>query len=382
MNRNSLGRIVPAFLFLVALVAITGSLFAGGAAEVTSEDGPVTIEYWHWSPNENDVVDAIIADFEAEHPDIRVNVTSMVPSDYWTRIRLQASQGALPDVMEMSSGFLESWATDGFLYDLAPYVSGSAEADEFYPSLLESARSIAGTDGYFALPYAFVMPVMYFNKDMFDAAGVSYPDSDWTWDDFLAAAEALTIDTDGDGEIDQWGHHFYGRYAQIEPWVYANDGALIDRDAMRFDPDDNAMEALDFLMSLVLEHEVVPPPKTVAELDTEEVFAQGISAMWIDGSWNIGYIRDNVGDRYNWGIAPVPTGTGGPISSRCPGTRRIRMRRGSCCRISPVKDGRWPTLTPARFLPTGPSRRTPHFWRKACDRRRRGFSSILPSEAR
>lgn len=311
MSIKMRGPVVRTLLFTVAMTVITGGLFAGGAPEAESGDGPVTIEYWHWSPNQNDVVDAIIADFEAEHPNIKVNVTSMVPSDYWTRVRLQASQGALPDVMEMSSGFLESWATDGFLYDLAPYVNGSDEADEFYPSLLESARSIAGTDGYFALPYAFVMPVLYFNKDMFDAAGVAYPDADWTWDDFLEAAEALTVDTDGDGEIDQWGHHFYGRYAQIEPWVYANDGALIDRNAMRFDPDQNAMEALDFLTSLVGEHEVVPPPKTVAELDTEEVFVQEISGMWIDGSWNIGYVRDNVGDNYNWGIAPVPTGPSG-----------------------------------------------------------------------
>ncbi|MFW5795894.1 MAG: ABC transporter substrate-binding protein [Alkalispirochaeta sp.] len=305
------GTVVQTIVVLVAFVVLTGSLFASGAQETATDDGPVTIEYWHWSPNENDVVEAMIADFEAEHPDIKVNVTSMAPSDYWTRIRLQASQNALPDVLEMSSGFLESWATDGFLYDLAPYITGSPEADEFYPSLLESPRSIAGTDGYFALPYAFVMPVLYFNKDMFDAAGISYPDADWTWDDFLDAAEALTIDTDDDGEIDQWGHHFYGRYAQVEPWIYANDGALIDRDAMRFDPDANAMEALDFLVSLVLDHEVVPPPKTVAELDTEEVFAQGISAMWIDGSWNIDYIRDNAGDDYNWGIAPVPTGPSG-----------------------------------------------------------------------
>lgn len=304
-------RTALTLLLVATLMVMTGFAFAGGAQEAESADGPVTIEYWHWSPNENDVVDAIIEDFEEEHPNIQVNVTSMVPSDYWTRMRLQASQNALPDVMEMSSGFLESWATDGFLYDLAPYVNGSAEADKFYPSLLESPRSIAGTDGYFALPYAFVMPVMYFNKDMFDEAGISYPDANWTWDDFLEAAEALTIDTDDDGEIDQWGHHFYGRYAQIEPWVFANDGALIDRDAMRFDPDENAMEALSFLAGLVLEHEVAPPPKSVAELDTEQVFAQGISAMWVDGSWNIGYVRDNVGDRYNWGIAPVPTGPSG-----------------------------------------------------------------------
>jgi multiple sugar transport system substrate-binding protein len=146
---------------------------------------------------------------------------------------------------------------------------------------------------------------------MFDAAGLDYPSGDWSWQDFRNAAQQLTRDADNDGEMEQWGHHFYGRYAQIEPWVYANDGRLIDRENMRFDPDQNAMEAIQFLVSLVNEHNVAPQPKLYSEMDTEDVFAQGQSAMWVDGSWNIGYMRDNVGDNFNWGIAPVPTGPSG-----------------------------------------------------------------------
>ena len=299
---------VLALLFLVAAASV-----ARGGQEEGADGGAetVTLEYWHWNPEQNDMIDGIIADFEADHPSIQVEVTSMVPSDYWTKIRLQANQQALPDVFDMSSGFIETWATDGFLYDLSDYVASSPEADEYYESLVESARSLAGTDGYYALPYAFVIPILYFNKDAFDEAGVSYPNEAWTWDDFVDAAEALTVDSDGDGEPDQWGHHFYGRYAQVEPWVYANNGRLIDRDAMRFAPDENAREALEFLVSLVDEHGVVPEPKTVADIGTADVFATGLSAMWVDGSWNIGYMRDNVGDEFTWGVAPVPTGPSG-----------------------------------------------------------------------
>lgn len=296
----------------VMVLLSAGVVFAGGSQESADGDNDtVTIEYWHWNPNQSDMVDSIVSDFEAEHPNIRVNVTAMVPGDYWTKIRLQANQQALPDVFDMSSGFIESWANDGFLYDLTPYIDDSPEADAFYTSLVESARTLAGTDGYYALPYAFVMPVLYFNKDAFDEAGVEYPSADWSWEDFVDAAEALTRDNDGDGEVDQWGHHFYGRYAQIEPWIYANDGQLIDRRTMQFAPNENAREALQFLGDLVNEHEVAPQPRLVSDIDTQEVFAQGISAMWIDGSWNIGYMRDNVGSEFRWGIAPVPTGPSG-----------------------------------------------------------------------
>ena len=297
-------------LMLIVLAAGAGVLFAAGGSEEAAAE-QVTIEYMHWSPNQTDMIDGIVAGFEEENPGITVETSAMVPSDYWTRVRLLANQNELPDVMEMSSGFLETWANDGFLYDLTPYVNDSEAIDGFYDSLVESARSLAGTEGYYALPYAFVIPVMFYNKDMFDAHGVDYPNTEWDWDDFLDAAETFVSDEDGDGETDVWGHYFYGRYAQIEPWIYANDGRLIDREAMTFNPDANAVEALQFLFDLVTEHEVSPQPKSYADMDTRDVFAQGYSAMFVDGSWNIDYMRDNVGDEFEWGIAPVPTGPAG-----------------------------------------------------------------------
>lgn len=308
------------FTATVLIVMFTGglSLFAAGGQEASesadSESETVTLEYWHWSPDQNDVVSGIIADFEEAHPNIRVEQTSMVPSDYWTRMRLNANQNNLPDVLEMSSGFLESWANDGFLYDITPFVNDAPEIENFYENLVESGRTIPGTQEYYALPYAFVMPVLYFNKDMFDEAGLSYPDESWDWDEFRNAAEELTVDEDGDGEPEQWGFHAYGRYAQIEPWVYANNGRLIDREAMRFDPDERGLEALSFVTSLITEHGVAPEPSTVSEIDTEEVFAQQIAGMWVDGSWNIGYMRDNIGDEFEYGIAPVPAGPQGDRS--------------------------------------------------------------------
>ncbi len=296
---------------LVAMVLISTQAFSAPAAETTT--GPVTLEYWNWNPSSKDMVEGIIAKFEGNNPGIQVELTAMVPSDYWTKMRVMANQGQLPDAFEMSSGFIEKWANDGFLYDISDYVNSDINSNEFFMSLINSAKSLAKTDEYYALPYALVMPVMFFNKDRFDANNLSYPDETWTWDGFLDAAKRLTRDTDSDGETDQWGHYFYGRYAQIEPWIYANDGRLINRSTMKFDPNEAAIETLEFLIDLVRTEQVAPEPKIFSEMDTRDVFAQGISAMFVDGSWNIEYMRDNVGDEFAWGIAPLPAG---PSSTR------------------------------------------------------------------
>jgi multiple sugar transport system substrate-binding protein len=208
----------------------------------------------------------------------------------------------------MSSGSLEEWAENNLLYNLDSLIENDDTKDKFYSSLLDSAKQISGGDHYYALPFALVTFPLYYNKDAFDAAGIAYPTDDWTWDDFRSAAKALTIDKDGNGSIDQWGFWFYGRYAHIEPWVYANDGNLIDRDTMRYNPDENALEAIKMLTDLVLVDKVAPQPKEMSAYRQQDLFPKGVSAMFIDGSWNINNNRLVADPSMNWGIATVPKG--------------------------------------------------------------------------
>ncbi len=98
----------------------------------------------------------------------------------------------------------------------------------------------------YAFPYAWVTTVLYYNKDMFDKAQLAYPNDKWTWDDFLSAAKKLTLDTNGDGKTDQWGFWFFGRYAHIEPWLYQNDGDILNKDKTQFAVNENGKEALKF----------------------------------------------------------------------------------------------------------------------------------------
>jgi ABC-type glycerol-3-phosphate transport system substrate-binding protein len=159
-------------------------------------------------------------------------------------------------------------------------------------------------------PFAFVVTVLYYNQDAFDAAGIDYPSEDgWTWEEFLATAQALTIDNDDDGVIDQYGFWFYGRYAHIESWVYNNGGSLLNEAREGFEPDGNAVETLDFLVSLVQEYDVAPTRGEMEGIRQQDVFPLGLAAMWVDGAWNISNNRTQLeGSDLRWGLAPVPQG--------------------------------------------------------------------------
>jgi multiple sugar transport system substrate-binding protein len=295
--------------FMIATLTLS-SIFASGVKETTEikQDEPIILEWWSWSPEMKEKNQIIINKYEFEHPNIKIENTLMSASEYWPKLRIRANQGNLPDVFGMSSSALEEWAEGGLLGSLDEYINNDNTKEEIYTNLLDSTKAIAGGEHYYALPFALVTTNLYYNKDMFDVAGLSYPTDDWTWDDFKSAAKALTLDKDSDGIIDQWGFWFYGRYTQIESWVYANDGYLINRDTMKYDPNENAIEALKMLTDLVLIDKVAPPQKEMSAFRQRDIFAHAQAAMSVEGSWNIDNNRMHSDPNMRWGVAKIPLG--------------------------------------------------------------------------
>jgi multiple sugar transport system substrate-binding protein len=295
--------------FLIVTLTIS-TVFANGVKETADvkQDEQITLEWWSWSPEMKEKNQQIIDKYESEHPNVTIEITMMSASEYWPKLRIRANQGNLPDIFGISSATLEEWAEDGLLRNLDEFINSDNTKNQFYSNLLDSTKEIAGGEHYYALPFALVTTNLYYNKDMFDAAGISYPTDDWTWDDFRAAAKALTLDKDNDGTIDQWGFWFYGRYTQIESWVYANDGYLIDRDTMKYAPNANAIEALKMLTDLVLVDKVAPPQKDMASFRQRDIFAHEMAAMSVEGSWNVDNNRNHSDPDMRWGIAKIPLG--------------------------------------------------------------------------
>jgi len=292
----------------IALSIMVVLLLSALVLSATAQE-PVTLRYFTpFSGDSDDKERELIAICESELG-VTVdytNVTGTGVGELMAELRAQATAGQLPDVFWMSSGFVDEFAQDGLLYNIQEFVDRDIMpvADDYFTASFDAGRWPSKSDGdMYAFPNHFVETVLYYNVDAFDAAGLEYPAEGWTWDDFLAAAQALTIDTNSDGLMDQYGYYFFGRYAHVESWVYQNNGRWLNDDKTRFEPDDAAIEAVEFLNALVNEFGVAPTPAEMEGIDNP--FAQGIAAMWVDGSWAIGGLRDS---EINFALASIPRG--------------------------------------------------------------------------
>ncbi len=273
---------------------------------VFAED--VVLQYWMWDPPFKDVEQEMIDRFQATHPDIKVEITAIASKEYWTKMAAMAAAREMPDVFAMSSGLVEKFAGQNAIADLTPFVEKDLNQDDYFWSILKSSFNIDGK--YYAVPFAWVGTVIFYNKTLFDEAKLSYPEWGWTWDEFLEAAKALTKDTDGDGKTDTWGYTVFGRYAVTDGWIFQNDGDYLDRENRRFAPNENAVEVLTFLNDLVHSHKVAPEPRQY-DLSGEKnliLFVNGQTAMITEGSWNIEYCRNTNPMSDKWDIAPLPRG--------------------------------------------------------------------------
>ena len=174
------------------------------AAEVV-DDEPITVRFAVLDIQQGlygDLVDG----FEEENPDVKIKFVSVEEVLELETLASEAPDDAtrrLVSAADVSSFFYSDEAVrDGMLLDLTPFMEGDPNFDptDFHPQILESFQSGGST---WALPTAANYRLLFFNKDAFDEAGLDYPQAGWSWDDFLATAQALTL-REGDETL-QWG---------------------------------------------------------------------------------------------------------------------------------------------------------------------------------
>src|SRR2546423_1801507 len=184
---------------LVALVVLGASVGAAFARQVSpNTTKTVTVGYFSFSadPDHLNTLKALIQIFEKKHPNIRINLQTAPYAQYFTKLQTLIAGGQAPDTFELDSGSFFSYATTGALLNLskAAKADASFNAGLFYPKAY-SAFSIGKTQ--FGLPESFSDVLLFYNKDLFKAAGVPFPTARWTWKDEMAAAKKLTNSSKG-----------------------------------------------------------------------------------------------------------------------------------------------------------------------------------------
>ncbi len=252
----------------------------------------------------------IIEMFEAENPDIQVQLEPVGSGDYYARILTQIAAGDPPDLLQIGDDAVPLFVDKGAFVALDQWITSAEyplDTGIYLPGMLEPGQ---WNGGQYLLPKDYSPLAVYYNKTLFDAAGVAYPQEDWTWDDFLSAAQALTI-SDADGKTTQWGVQLPGAWTTgFEYWVAAAGGRLISEDGSTFlgamdSPE--VQEAVQFYADLYNKHKVAPPPADMNAFGGgNSEFDNGVAAMRIFGRWPQAGMKQN--PAIDLGIASMPAG--------------------------------------------------------------------------
>jgi multiple sugar transport system substrate-binding protein len=266
----------------------------GAAATDEAEDG-ITLEYFTFSaaPDHLDTLQTMVDAFEAEHDGITIEVTTAAFDEYFTRLQTRVAGGQAPDTFELNYENFVSYAGAEALLDPTEAAPEAIDPSRFYPEALDAFQR----DGVqYGLPISFSNVVLYYNEDLFDAAGLDHPDASWTWEDELAAAEALT---DADAKV--WGTFQPVSFFEFFKVLVQNGGEFFDADGeVAFDSPEG-IAAAEWLLDKV--GTVQPTEAEMGGQDDGAMFASGQLAMWHTGIWMFGSLADV---DFSWDIAVEP----------------------------------------------------------------------------
>ena len=276
----------------VAALAVSGCAAAGQ----TEAGGDVTITYTNFISNggNEENLQKIVDAFEDENPGITVDVTTLPYADYGTALQTDLAAGTASDVFDVEYSNYAQYQANGVLAPLEV-----ADPGVYRESVLDAYA----TDGtQYALPSSFSTVVMFYNKDLFEAAGLDIPADGWTWADVQSAAEELT-----DQDAGVWGAHqpvsFYEFYKVLEQ----NGGAFLDDSGTKVAF--NTPEGVEAAEWLVGKSGTVMPTieqgQGTPDFDTN-LFKDGKLAMLYTGIWMFGAFADVP---FGWDIAVEPGNT-------------------------------------------------------------------------
>lgn len=281
----------------------------------SSKTEKVKITYSMWgSAEEGNITQAVADKFNASQDKIEVEVVAIPWETYMTKLNTQATGGQLPDTGMLKEDGVIQWSSEGMLNDVSSMYEGSDSKP-----LDSLAYKYQGKTVAYAAANEILL--LYYNKDMFDKAGVAYPpsvlDKAWTWDEFVAAAKKLTNDKNGkhpgdDGfdsnGIVQFGASVENLPWQLETWTLSNGGGFYSTDGtdVRIG-EDASIDAIQKVADLYLKDHVAPLSVGQTDDGIQRTIIAGTVAMATNGAWNVGTSLNTAKDEgLKYGVAVLP----------------------------------------------------------------------------
>ena len=284
---------------LLAAAMVLGT--AAGSVPAFAADAKVdVIDLKIWDSKQQEGIQTICDEW-TETSGVKVNVEVVDWDNYWTLLEAGASGGEMPDVFWMHSNYAQKYMENDLLLNLDDYIAADDEIDlaNYYEDIVKLYQRSDGAT--FAIPKDYDTIALWYNKNMFDEAGLEYPDNNWTWEDLYEAAAALNKEDGsqygivGNTDANQEGYYNI---------IYSYGGYVIDDEHKKSGYDDpKTLEAMAMYAKII--EDGMPAQSVMAETSNNVLFMSNMAAMGMFGSWYVPSFVTFEGVE-NWGIAELP----------------------------------------------------------------------------
>lgn len=282
----------------VAVVATLSLAACSGSSETPAEEsGPVTLTMSGWSLDTTPEFQALADAFQEENPDVTIELKGYDPAEYNTLLTADLAAGSGPDIITQKEvKFVPTFVEGGQLLDVS---------DVELPDGISGASSYEVDGAAYAVPYRNDSWVLFYNKALFDQAGVEYPDGSWTWDDYSEAAAALTEGIAAAGGTAK-GAYLHNWQSTVQGFASAQS----DTDVLTGD-----YEYMEPFYENVLAlqgdgYQVDFNTAKANQLTYQGEFGKQNAAMLPMGTWFVATLiaqqASGDADDFEWGIAPIP----------------------------------------------------------------------------
>lgn len=261
----------------------------------------LTVAGWTSTPAEDALVQQNLQNFEKLHPNIKVHWTAFT-GDYPTKMRSLVASNNVPDVFYLQPAMSSEYISSGKLLNLSPYMArDGVKATDYYSALLNPFVCTSGQ--VYGLPKDWNSLGVFYNKQMFQAAGLSAPSANWTWSDMQNDAQKLTKNPGSPNSV--YGVVLSADLSRWGAFLLAEGGSVLNKDGTQATfNNQTAVSALQFYDSF-FKNNTGALPTSVGAPWNGDAFGKQRAAMVIEGGWLIPYMASTY-PSVQYGIAPLP----------------------------------------------------------------------------
>jgi len=293
-------KLMAATIAVAATMGLAACSASPSSSGASGGDKTLTLSFWASGAADQEVWQHVVDMVHEEYPDLTVTLQTIGWNDYWTKLPTTLAGSDAPCLVGMSAPRVQQFGN--LLVPLDDYMTKEdISASDFESSVMEVMQS---DSAQVAIPYDFGPYVIYYNRDMFKAAGLADPQDGWTVDEFVEAAKALT-------QGSTYGFALNNAIDAMNIWGPTIAGEQAVTTAGELDLTSDAMkETLSWYAGLQTEHKVAAP--LAADSSDGGAFIAGNAAMYASGPWDMVNVKSTA--TFDVGIVTLPVGDGGPAT--------------------------------------------------------------------